>query len=99
MLELIATSNPNDPTSSQSWHHGFYAVADPSTLSTYPPTCDTCHLAHDQINPDVWYFYDSGDLRSQVAGGLLFIRKLSVYASGHQYDVVIGEVSLLGSNP
>jgi hypothetical protein len=102
MLEISASSNPSDLNPPESWHHGFYAVPNP----TYPPTCDTCTVAHEHINPDVWYFYDSGDLHQQFAkydvNGKslpLYIQELSVYASGHQYDVVIGEVSLLGSNP
>lgn len=95
MLEIQASSNPGDTNASESWHHGFYAIPAPD----YPPTCDTCRVAHEHINPDVWYFYDSSDLRQQFAKGPIFIQKLSVYASGHQYDVVIGEVSLLGSNP
>ncbi|MHB8626713.1 MAG: hypothetical protein ACYDBJ_08245 [Aggregatilineales bacterium] len=114
MVELIASASncpnaviticPANSPSPQSWHHGFYAMADPSNPPTYPPTCDTCRVAHDHINPDVWYFYDSGDLHQQFAKGpngepLLYIKKLSVYASGHQYDVAIGEVTLLGSNP
>jgi len=109
MLEIAATICPADKTSYttpcpvdnstiQYWHHGFYATPDPSNPPTYPSTCDTCHLAHDHVNPDVWYFYDSQDLHQQFANGLIYIKQLSVYASGHQYDVVIGEVSLLGSN-
>ena len=106
MLEIIASSNPNDPnTVTQVWHHGFYAMPDPFNPPKYPLTCDTCRVAHDQINPDVWYFYDSGDLHQQFRRGPngeslpLYIQKLSVYASGHQYDVAVGEVTLLGSSP
>jgi len=51
---------------------------------------------HERVNPDVWYFYDSGDLRPQLSNGGQFIKQISVYSSGHQYDVAIAEVTLLG---
>lgn len=78
------------------WHHGFYLIPDPSK----PASCDTCRLAHERINPDVWYFYDSGNLRPQFAdpsSGAPIIRWISVYASGHQYDSLVSDVTLLGT--
>jgi len=48
----------------------------------------------------VWYVYDSGDLRSQFPTDKpLYIEQLSVYASGHQYDARIGEITLSGDLP
>ena len=91
MLEIISSSDLSNPSQTTSWHHGFYAVSD----ATYKLFCDTCRVAHERVNSDVWYFYDSGDLRPQL-GGDKFIKQISVYASGHQYDVAIAEVTLLG---
>lgn len=95
MLELAWTTDPTNTNQSRDyWHHGFFSLSDPS----YPLICDTCRVAHDHINPDVWYFYDSGDLRPQLPNVPFYITRLSVYASGHQYDALIGEVALLGGS-
>jgi|GEM_PF-801552 len=97
MIEITWTSDLSNPQSAlQQWHHGFYSLAD----ATYPLTCDTCRLAHEHVNSDVWYVYDSGDLRSQFPTDKpLYIEQLSVYASGHQYDARIGEITLSGDLP
>jgi hypothetical protein len=81
----------------QQWNHGFYLIPDPSK----PATCGTCSLAHERVNPNVWYFYDSGDLRTQLVdnatGAVPTILKLSIYASGHQWDALVSDVTLLGT--
>ena len=92
MLEIVSSADPTDPAQTSSWHHGFYAMSD----ARYKFICDTCRVAHERVNPDVWYFYDSGDLRQQLTDGGRYIKQISVYASGHEYDVAIGEVTLLG---
>jgi hypothetical protein len=97
MVEIAYQLPQGDGASSiMKWHHGFYLIPDPSK----PASCDTCRLAHERINPDVWYFYDSGDLRAQLAdpsSGAPIIRWISVYASGHQYDSLVSDVTLLGT--
>jgi len=78
------------------WNHGFYLTSDASK----PSSCATCRQDHEKINPNVWYFYDSGDLRPQFddpGGAALIIREIVVYASGHQYDALVSEVTLLGT--
>jgi hypothetical protein len=92
-IELIWSAGP-DSQPTQTWHHGFYTITDPSL----PLTCDTCRIAHDHINSDVWYVYDSGDLHQQLSNGPIYIQKLSVYSSGHQYEAWVGEITLLGGN-
>ncbi len=90
----------------QTWHHGFYAVeADPQ--ANYPLRCSSCLQDHDLINSGAWFTYESPNLltllqrdpdplvpgdetRPASIVGVWF------YASGHQYDVRVGEVSLLG---
>lgn len=97
MLEIayqVPDGSPEPPF--RRWHHGFYVTADPAK----PPSCDTCRLAHEKINRDVWYFYDSGDLRLQLTypgSPAPKIQWISVYASGHQYDALVSEVTLLGA--
>lgn len=82
----------------KTWYHGFYAENNPQ-LET-PLRCDSCSQEHESINKDIWYTYDSGSLfalfppdqRPVSIIGIMF------YASGHQYDVQISEVALLGGH-
>lgn len=89
-VSLATDSNPNPDI--QKWNHGFYYLPKPRS----PLTCATCRVEHERLNQDVWYFYDSGDLKPQLGDPAPFIRRLSVYSSGHQYDVLIAEVALVG---
>jgi hypothetical protein len=79
------------------WNHGFYLIADPLK----PPSCGTCRQAHERINENVWYFYDSGDLWTQFIEpdsiGAPIIREMTIYASGHQWDVMVSDITLLGT--
>ncbi len=87
----------NDVPVKYKWNHGFYVVPDPSK----PPSCGTCRLAHERINARVWYFYDSGDLWAQLvdpsSGDIPVIRSITVSGSGHQWDSMVSEVTLLGT--
>ena len=87
----------NDDPVIYKWNHGFYLLSDP----TKPPSCGTCRQAHERINKDVWYFYDSGDLWTQFvdanSGDVPVIYKISFYASGHQWDVLVSDITLLGT--
>ncbi len=86
------------PTSGEraiSWYHGFYVM--PSTQFEYPLRCDSCTQDHQNINENAWYTYDSGNLftlipESQRPKSILNVR---FYASGHEYDVYVEDVSLL----
>ncbi|MBN1679934.1 MAG: hypothetical protein JW966_06550 [Anaerolineae bacterium] len=80
------------------WYHGFYAEYTPNVGRT---KCDSCLEEHERITKDAWYIYESGDLltdlpESQRPGSLL---ELKFYASGHEYDVMLNEVSLLAVEP
>lgn len=78
------------------WFHGFYAVPLLAEQG-YPLRCSSCAQDHEAINEKAWYTYDSGNLisvfppdqRPDSIVGIWF------YASGHQYDVYVSEVSLL----
>jgi hypothetical protein len=93
MIELDYLDQNNQP---QSWHQGFYFLRPPG--SAWPLICDTCTSVHVQVNQSTWYFYDSGDLLAHFTNDSqpAAITKLRVYASGHQFDVDISELSLLG---
>jgi hypothetical protein len=78
-----------------SWYHGFYVTL--STQFEYPLRCDSCTQDHQNINENAWYTYDSGNLftlipESQRPKSILNVR---FYASGHEYDVYVEDVSLL----
>ena len=77
------------------WYHGFYAFVDPNRL--YPPACSGCEQ-HEQISPDVWYTYESHNLFETFAPDTVpqSILNLRFYASGHQYEVYVSQLVLLG---
>lgn len=79
----------------QDWHHGFYSQTDPA-YSDWPLQCDTCAQQHESIYSSAWYTYNdnlftlfSPDKRPAHMDEIWF------YASGHQFDVFVSEVSLL----
>jgi hypothetical protein len=81
------------------WYHGFYYQIDPQ--QGYPLRCnsDTCTQDHLQVNEKSWYTFDSGNLFTlfqqhnlPLPGSIINVQ---FYASGHQYDVYISDVSLL----
>jgi hypothetical protein len=80
----------------QRWFHGFYATLNPQL--NYPLSCDSCASEHEQVNEKVWYTYDSGNWFNLFPPGKrpVAISNVQFYASGHQYDVYVGEVALLG---
>lgn len=84
----------------RTWRHGIYA--EPSTI--YPLRCDTCIDNHIRIYEDAWYTYESGNLfailglANQPEARPREITSVRIYASGHQYDVFVSQVSLLAGN-
>jgi hypothetical protein len=81
----------------QRWFHGFYArEADPQ--SNYRQRCASCVQDHDLINQGAWYTYESPNLLTLLEETPpVSIVSIWFYASGHQWDVRIGEVSLIGA--
>ncbi len=78
----------------QTWYHGFYYLQ-PQT--GFALSCSSCRQEHDRINEKSWFTYESGNLfvllgPSQIPRSILNVQ---FYASGHQYDIAVGEVSLL----
>lgn len=80
---------------SNQWFQGFYAqLRDPAD---YPLTCLSCQQEHKRVNPRTWYTYESGNLINLLPperrpASILNVR---FYASGHQYNVYMSELSLL----
>ncbi|MEP7289237.1 MAG: hypothetical protein ABI947_26090 [Chloroflexota bacterium] len=79
----------------QFWRQGFYAERPPSDTNLL--TCDTCPHNHAQINADTWYIYDTGDLKQQFPPGKIdYIEYVEVYSSGHQFEMVLSDFTVLG---
>jgi len=81
----------------QFWRHGFYTLRPVNDGN--PVSCDTCLQEHDKLNPDTWYIYDSGNLLKTLVGAKRpeYISQIDFYASGHAYDAIIGNISVIVS--
>lgn len=83
---------------SRHWIRGFHF--DKAVDSDFYTRCGTCMQEHLIINKRVWYTYESENLltlidevdRPERLTGVQF------YASGHQFDTVVGEILLLLSD-
>jgi hypothetical protein len=77
------------------WFHGFYYNVQ-SELA-YPFQCNSCAQEHEIVNEKAWYTYESGNLFSLIPPDKRpkSIINVQFYASGHQYDVYIGEIAML----
>lgn len=79
----------------QQWYHGFYTVTNPSL--GWPLSCASCTQEHDPVNANTWYTYESDNLYALIPTSRRprSIQRVRIYASGHEYDVYVSEVSLL----
>jgi hypothetical protein len=86
--------------SPQQWLQGFYYWVDPA-VATNPTLCETCPAPrqdHEQHPGRVEFFYDSPnliELLTQNGNPPASVISISVYASGHSYDVQVSEIELL----
>lgn len=82
------------------WVQGFYYWVDPA-VTTNPTLCETCpppRQEHELHPANVEFFYDSPNLMELLSqnGNLpVSVTSISVYASGHSYDVQVSEIELL----
>jgi hypothetical protein len=86
----------------QHWVQGFYYWVDPSIPTEDQPAlcvlCPSPRQDHEQENQGIQFFYDSPnliELLAQNGRSLGSIVEIGVYASGHSYDVTLGEIELL----
>lgn len=79
----------------QIWRQGFYTQFDP--FLGYPLLCNSCIREHRRIYPNAWYTFESDNLFTVLPENVRpqSIISVTFYASGHQWDVYIGEMSLL----
>lgn len=77
------------------WYRGFYYATDISGDAR--KRCDTCIQDHVDINQAVWYTFDSENLLNLIAEEEQpeRIKSVAFYASGHQFDTLVGEMALL----
>ncbi|MBI4314694.1 MAG: hypothetical protein HY679_02075 [Chloroflexi bacterium] len=87
---------------SHEWVQGFYYLSDPS--NSLPLRCVTCPPpggAHQRIQQNVWYLYDSPELIALFAASgqtPATITAISIYAEGHSVESFISEVELLAGD-
>jgi hypothetical protein len=83
----------------QRWYLGFYYRLEPDRND--PLRCLGCPLEHVRVNGKTWFTYDSGNWLALFPEDLpqrpVAIQSVTFYASGHQYDVYVGELSFLAS--
>ncbi len=99
LVEYCARNDPRctgDNPEVRVWRQGFYAVRPPDDTSLQ--RCDTCPHDHEQINPGAWYIYNSNDLFQEFLEDRkpVSIVRIRVYSSGHQYDVMLADLAVLG---
>lgn len=93
MLRLEYT---NGDKQGRFWVRGFYTAIDPQLR--YPLLCDSCQQEHERINQSTWYTFETDNLKTFFPPGeeVESIVGIWFYASGHQYDVQVSELALLG---
>jgi hypothetical protein len=69
------------------WYHGFYSVE--------PGESDLLFTWLEQVPPQTWYTFDSGNLVQLFEEPPALIKRLAIYASGHSFDALATEVELL----
>jgi hypothetical protein len=81
----------------QSLIYGFYTVNTPVDIG-YPFICDSCRQEHIFIREKTWYTFSTGNLLNTLPLEQRpdYITSVQFYASGHQYDTRVSEVSLIG---
>ncbi|HEX2620516.1 MAG TPA: hypothetical protein VHL11_10220 [Phototrophicaceae bacterium] len=75
--------------------YGFYSVNNPGDE---PFTCEGCGPEHVLVHEKTWYTFNTGNILSTLLEDQYphYITLVRFYASGHQYDTRISEISLMG---
>jgi hypothetical protein len=85
----------------RSLFYGFYTVNMPVPVEQgYPLTCSSCRQEHIFIREKTWYSHSTGNLFDILTNDQRphYITRVRFYASGHQYDTRVSEVSLIGGH-
>ena len=80
------------------WFRGFYY--DEPLASEYPTRCASCFQDHLNLNAKAWYTFESENLFNLINEERhpTKLRSIEFYASGHQFDTLIGEMMILVSS-
>jgi phosphotransferase system HPr-like phosphotransfer protein len=91
--------------------YGFYAVNNLNPLpidcsgipdciqpADWPYFCQSCKQEHIFIREKQWYTYSTGNILPTLQFKPEYITNVRLYASGHQYDVRVSELSLFAGN-
>ena len=81
----------------QRWFQGFYIPQARDSELDNPLRCSNCLALHERVSAQTWYHYDSDNLIPVLFPPGLQPRRLlslQVYASGHNYDAHLVELSL-----
>lgn len=75
--------------------YGFYAYFDPTR--TDPTQCDTCNQPHILVKMQSWYTFQTENIFDVLPAELrpTAVTSVRFYASGHEYDLRVAELSLL----
>ena len=102
---MIEITYIDDTGTERTRYHGIYAERNDNN---YPLLCDSCVQLPVLIQKNAWYIYNSGNLfdllqlpnpdPDQPPIRIRAIKKIRIYASGHEYDVFVNDVSLLAWN-
>ena len=81
------------------WQQGFYYLPDPNNFN--PEFCNTCNPRNIHIRTvsGVWYSFESDNLipiMTRAGAPPVFLKSISIYASGHTYQSQVDEVELVG---
>lgn len=80
------------------WIRGFYVDYD-ERIGGFPIRCNSCVEDHIHVNGKTWFTFESENLISDVPEwqdlNPVRIESIRFYASGHQYEVYVGEVSII----
>jgi hypothetical protein len=96
---MVRLDYVDDSGEARFWQQGFYYLPDPNNFN--PEFCNTCNPRNIHIRTvnGVWYSYESDNLipiLTKVGSPPVFLKSISVYASGHIYQSQVAEVQLLG---
>jgi hypothetical protein len=96
---MVRLDYVDDNGEARFWQQGFYYLSDPNNFN--PEFCNTCNPRNIHIRTvnGVWYSYESDNLipiLTEVGSPPVFLKSISVYASGHIYQSQVAEIQLLG---
>jgi len=96
---MVRLDYVDDNGEARFWQQGFYYLPDPNNFN--PEFCNTCNPRNIHIRTvsGVWYSFESDNLipiLTKAGAPPVFLKSISIYASGHTYQSQVDEVELVG---